>query len=31
MIMPTPYLALLVSIAAMLSITIFILLRRYHD
>lgn len=31
MIMPTPYLALLISIAVMLAVTIFVLLNRYND
>ncbi len=31
MLMPLPYLALLGSILIMLSITLFILMRRYHD
>jgi len=29
--MPLPYFALLVSIIIMLSITLFVLMRRYHD
>jgi hypothetical protein len=29
--MPLPYFALLISIIIMLSITLFILMRRYHD
>lgn len=29
--MPLPYTALLVSIIIMISVTIFILMRRYHD
>jgi hypothetical protein len=29
--MPFPYFALLVSIIIMLSITLFVLMRRYHD
>jgi len=31
MIVPIPYLALLISIAIMLSVTIILLTRRYHD
>ncbi len=31
MSMPAPYFALLISLVAMISITIFILMRRYHD
>jgi|WetSurMetagenome_2_1015567.scaffolds.fasta_scaffold13681_6 hypothetical protein len=29
--MPLPYFALLITIIIMLSITLFVLLRRYHD
>ena len=29
--MPFPYFALLISIIIMLSITLFVLMRRYHD
>jgi hypothetical protein len=29
--MPLPYSALLISILAMLAITLFVLMRRYHD
>ncbi len=29
--MPLPYFALLISIAVMISITILVLMRRYHD
>lgn len=31
MIVPVPYLALLISIALMLLVTIIVLMRRYHD
>lgn len=31
MIVPVPYLALLISISLMLSVTIILLTRRYHD
>lgn len=31
MIIPVPYLALLISIVVMLTVTIFLLMRRYHD
>lgn len=31
MSVPVPYLALLISIAIMLSVTIILLMRRYHD
>lgn len=31
MIMPLPYAAMLISIIIMISITVFILMRKYHD